>query len=112
MIILDTTKCPVELKYERPNTWDTTGMRIGVPYIRQPEKDIFQLKYKNNILTILPFKKEITIDGDIKEMAFGLALFINGTLSTLDMGKDIINEAFTFSEKGLIIEWWQIEKDM
>lgn len=107
MIILDTRRCPVELKYERgyeqiaPNT-----------SLRKIEKDIFELKYKNNALTIRPYNREIVITGDTKEMALGLAMFIDGTLSTLDMGRDIINEAFVFSEKGFINGSWIIDKDM
>lgn len=102
MIILDTSKCPISLIYDRGYEL-IKPISNGIPvYERRPEKDIFKIDCKKSSLIIKPFTHKIQIKGNIKELALNIALLIQGTLESLKDDNDIINEAFLISKDGKI----------
>lgn len=109
MIFLDTSKYPLQLQYERG--WSLPPLPSGAA-IRCKERDYFRLQYKNSELFIKPYPRQITISGDLKDMALGFAMMVQETLQFMRTGigseedRDIFDEAFIFSGDGLINGCW------
>lgn len=99
MIIIDTSRCPIQLVYNR-GTHSCEIPGESEPCVFSiPDQDIMELTYKKNKLLMKPHSKFINITGDPVELALGISLLISDTIYQLK--NDIIDEAFEFSKNGI-----------